>query len=174
MPILPRLRSFALLLSMAFLLGSVVWDVSAQSAVDPTAISVASTSDAGTSGNDVAIGETVRFRMVSRIPESTSITYTIRNQLAPNLEYVAGSANVSYQANTLPSFDGDFTGILNESTPSLSFPASRVSYDTNTNLLEFNFDSIINTDGDADYEFVHHSGRCSECAALRGGARKCA
>ena len=108
----------------------------------------------GSAGNErpVAIGEVVRYRLVAILPESTTISLRMDDVLAAGIEFVPGTARVSYLANTAPSLSGDFAGIQNEATPTLLFPASRISFDAVTRLLSFDFGSVINNDGDADQE----------------------
>lgn len=129
----------------------------------PPTISIAATSEVSTSdaedgsaGNErpVAIGEVITYRLVMGLPESTTISFAVNDVLAAGLEYVVGSARVSYVANTLPSMNGNFAGIQNEMTPSFTFPASRISFNGGTRTLRFDFGSIINNDGDADEELV--------------------
>lgn len=132
------------------------------SAADPASITIIATSDAttppavGTVGDPVpmAIGEQVTFRLKLQVPESTSIVYTARVTLPAELDYVGGSASVSYQANLQPSMDGDFVGISNSSTPTFAFPAGRIAFDSGTGTLSFDFGSIINNDGDGDEEWL--------------------
>jgi large repetitive protein len=125
--------------------------------------SIDGTSDAGTSeagdgstGNEraVAVGEEVTYRLVMTLPAATTISLRMDDILATGVEFVAGSARVSYLADTAPSFNGDFVGILNESEPSLPFPASNISFDFGTRTLSFDFGSVINNDGDSNFEYL--------------------
>lgn len=130
-------------------------------APDPAVFSVESTSEpstpetSGTPGDEVpvAVGEEVVFRIEFEMQESTTITLTVDHVVPAEMEYVAGSAYVSYLASTLPSLNGDFAGITNTSTPDLAFPAARVSFDGGTRMLRFDFGSVINNDGDSDAEW---------------------
>lgn len=130
------------------------------SAAAPNTISVPATSDpstlvgAGTVGDpiDLAVGEQVTLRMDVDLPESTTISLRVDQVLPAGLDYVSGSAVVSYMANTVPSFNGDFAGITGSSTPTFAFPASRVTFDSGTRRLSFDFGSVINNDGDVGDE----------------------
>lgn len=125
-------------------------------------ISLAGTSETATSDTPagtsvdpvpVAVGETVTVRLQFVFPESTTISLRIDNTFSSGLAYVAGSARVSYLADTVPSLNGDFVGIQNQSTPTLTFPASRLD-STSATALDFDFDSVINNDGDMGDEFL--------------------
>lgn len=122
------------------------------------ATTLASTSDVedGSAGNErpVAIGEVITYRLLMNLPESTTIFFSVEDVLADGLDYVAGSARVAYIANTSPTMIGDFAGIQNEMTPSFTFPASHINFNSGTRTLRFDFSSIINNDGDADEEFI--------------------
>lgn len=135
----------------------------AQPPAQPIVISLdgtteAATSDApdGSAGSErpVAVGEGVTYRLEVVLPESTAIDFTLESILQDGLDAVTGSARVSYQADTLPSFNGDFAGIPNSPEPAFTFPPARVSFDTGTRVLSLNFGSIINNDGDSGEEFI--------------------
>ena len=133
-------------------------------AADPEAnLSVVGTSEsatddgaAGSLGDPVpvAVGEVVMLRLKSVLPESTTISMNMIQVVPTGLAYVAGSARVSYQADTAPSFNPDFIGIQNEAQPTLTFPPSRIGFDAGTSTLSFDLDSVINNDGDLGDEFV--------------------
>lgn len=110
----------------------------------------------GSVGNErpVSIGEVITYRLQAVLPESTTISFRVADDLPSGLQFVAGSARVSYLANFSPSFNGDFGGIQNETEPSFPFPASRISIDIPTNTVSFDFGSIINNDGDSGFEFI--------------------
>lgn len=135
----------------------------AQPPAEPIVISVDGTTEAATSdapdgspGSErpIAIGEGVTYRLEIVLPESTSISFGLESTLPDGLEFISGSARVSYLADTLPSFSADFAGIPNSAEPALTFPSGRVSFDTGTRTLSFDFGSIINNDGDAGEEFI--------------------
>ncbi|HPM45254.1 MAG TPA: DUF11 domain-containing protein, partial [Caldisericia bacterium] len=126
----------------------------------PTKI-IVSTSDTMTSDvangslafpRPLAIGEKVKFRLYAPLSESTTISFEVVDQLEAGFEYVSGSAFVSYIADVVPSFAGDFSGIQNSVVPALPFPISRISYVGNE--VSFDFGSIINNDGDQDNEIA--------------------
>ena len=124
--------------------------------IDATSETATSDKEDGSTGNErpVAIGEQVTYRLVVPLPESTSIFFTIRDVLPTGVEFIPGSAKVSYLASTLPSLNGDFSGIQNESNPTFSFPASRINFNSGTRTLAFDFGSIINNDGDFNSEYL--------------------
>lgn len=129
---------------------------------DPAVIAVHATSEASTpvtagavgSPVPVAVGEQVTFRVEFVLPESTTISLTVDHVVPDDLEYVSGSATVSYVADSSPSFDGSFAGITNTPDPDFEFPASRVSFDSGSRVLSFDFGSIINNDGDSGDEWI--------------------
>ncbi|MBK9747144.1 MAG: hypothetical protein IPO91_10220 [Chloroflexi bacterium] len=117
--------------------------------VDATTNPVTATQPDGSSA-DIATDETVTLRIQFVLPESTTISIRTDTVLGASFTYVNNSARVSYLAGTLPSFNGDFAGIQNETEPSFTFPASRVTVIGST--LSFDFGSAINNDGDGDAE----------------------
>ncbi|RMG73513.1 MAG: DUF11 domain-containing protein [Chloroflexi bacterium] len=108
----------------------------------------------GSSNVPVVVGEIIRYRLVTILPESTSTTFEMSDVLVAGIEYISGSARVSYLADTAPTFHSDFTGIQNETTPTFTFPASRVTFNTGTRELLFNFGQVINNDGDPGAEQI--------------------
>ncbi len=119
--------------------------------VDTTTNPATATQPDGSSA-DIATDETVTLRIQFVLPESTTISLRIDTAFGANFTYVSNSARVSYLAGTLPSFNGDFSGIQNEAEPSFTFPASRVTVASNT--LSFDFGSVINNDGDGNAENI--------------------
>jgi len=108
----------------------------------------------GSAGNErpVAIGEIVTYRLQAVIPESTTISFRIDDDLPAGLQFVTGSARVSYLADATPSLNGDFAGIANQTEPLFPFPPSRITL--LGGILSFDFSSIINNDGDSGFEFI--------------------
>lgn len=62
---------------------------------------VVTTSEAHTTGSDVAIGEIVRYRLITRLPEGVIAKLRVVDQLPPGLQYVAGSARYMFLANQM-------------------------------------------------------------------------
>ena len=104
------------------------------------------------SGASIATGETATLRLQFTLLESTAISLEAKSDFGSSFTYVSNSARVSYMGDTVPSFNGDFAGIQNESEPTFVFPASRVSVSGST--VSFDFGSVINNDGDADSESI--------------------
>ena len=96
-----------------------------------------STTDAGTSGPNVAVGETATFRLVVTIPAGTFTDFQIQDALPAGYQFVNGSALVS-----LVSGAGQFTsstlsgaGLAQTSvgTPTFVMPDAAVSDNSTTN-----------------------------------------
>lgn len=122
-------------------------------ATNETGTSDSSLPNGGSSNVPVAIGEKVTYRAITELAESTTISLRLDDVLPDRIDFVPGSARVSYLADTLPSLFGDFAGIQNESSPSLPFPAGRINFNGGTRTLSFDFGTVINNDGDGDAEY---------------------
>ncbi len=124
------------------------------------------TSEAHTTGSGVAIGEIVRYRLVSRIPEGTQTSYVLRDAIPNGMSYLNdGTTNAafvyssSFSSSTLtdPSlnFIGDETTVAGV-TPTYTLSGGAISAGANGNGtdVDFNFGTITNTDNDATYEYI--------------------
>ena len=97
----------------------------------------------------VAVGEVIRYRLVTTVAEATSPNVVITDVLAPSIGFIAGSADVSYSADN--TFSGSGSYGTNQTTPTtLIVPA----YNTTTNTLTFTVGQVVNNDNDADDELL--------------------
>jgi fimbrial isopeptide formation D2 family protein/uncharacterized repeat protein (TIGR01451 family) len=127
--------------------------------------SVVSTSEPHTIGNNLAIGEIVRYRLQMRVTESTTNNVSIRDVLPNGLQFVDDStANIALVATdgitstSIPAgafVTGDET-TLASITPSFSIPVGAISGGpfTNGTDLNVNLGTLANNDNDANQEFV--------------------
>ncbi|HMO59990.1 MAG TPA: isopeptide-forming domain-containing fimbrial protein, partial [Roseiflexaceae bacterium] len=124
-------------------------------------------SEAHTSGTDVAIGEIVRYRVVARLAESTSINFQLSDNLPDGLQYLNdGTTRVAFVANEAGitsstiagpglSFVGNETTI-DTITPTFLMPAGAISGGPFTSGVDpvFSFGDVVNGDTDTDLEFL--------------------
>ncbi len=135
--------------------------------------SLVTTSEASTTGNNVAIGEIVRYQLVVQIPHATSPSYQIIDQLPTGLSFLNDGtikvAFVSASGTTLTSSDStinslpglNFAGSSSNVTPTATFPSSDISGGTGSggafvdgNQPVFSFSNVTNSDtnnSDPDY-----------------------
>jgi uncharacterized repeat protein (TIGR01451 family)/fimbrial isopeptide formation D2 family protein len=124
------------------------------------------TSEAHTSGSGVAVGEIVRYRLVSRIPEGTQTNYVLRDAIPPGMSYMNDGTTKaafvytsSFTSSTLTdpglNFIGDETTVASV-TPTYVLSGGAISAGANGNGtdVDFNFGTITNTDDDATYEYI--------------------
>lgn len=122
--------------------------------------SVISTSHAHTSASNVAIGESVRYRLTTTVPESITNGVIIRDQLPTGIRFISGSAKVALVATTSltsSTVSGAFvTGnetTVNSITPSVSITGQGGPFVSGTDV-DFDFGTLTNSDNDADSEFI--------------------
>ncbi len=125
-----------------------------------------STSEAHTSGSGVAIGEIVRYRLVSRIPEGTQTNYVLRDAIPNGMSYMNDGTtkasfvySSSFTSSTLT--DPSLNSIGDETTvsgvvPTYVLTGGAISAGANVNGtdVDFNFGTITNTDNDANFEYI--------------------
>lgn len=124
------------------------------------------TSEAHTTGTGVAIGEIVRYRLVSRIPEGTQTNYVLRDAIPNGISYLNDGTTraafvytTAFTSSTLtdPSlnFIGDETTVAGV-TPTYTLSGGAISAGANVNGtdVDFNLGTITNTDNDATFEYV--------------------
>jgi uncharacterized repeat protein (TIGR01451 family)/fimbrial isopeptide formation D2 family protein len=145
-------------------------DASAQVTVNnlTAAKTVVATSEASTAGTDVAIGEVVRYRTVTRVPEGTATDLRLVDSLPAGLHYFDdGTTKVAFVADTPASFtsstlSGAGLGAAgNETTigaitPTFVLPAGSISggpFGDGTDPT-FTLGTITNADNDTNDEFV--------------------
>ena len=125
--------------------------------------SIVATSEAATTGNNVAVGEIVRYHLWVQLPEGTAPSFQIQEALPTGLMYLDdGSASLAFisngpgiQSSTLGSGFVQ-TGASGAITPLSTLPASAVlngPFLDGTDPL-FSLGDLTNADNDADAEFV--------------------
>ncbi len=124
------------------------------------------TSEAHTTGTGVAVGEIVRYRLVSRIPEGTQTSYVLRDAIPNGISYLNDGTtraafvySTTFTSSTLtdPSlnFIGDETTVATV-TPTYTLSGGAISAGANGNGtdVDFNLGTITNTDNDATFEYI--------------------
>ena len=121
---------------------------------------------ASATDEDVAIGEIVRYRLVTQIPESTGDNYQITDLLPDGLLYLAGSANVAFISTNgqtggltssiitdagVHSIDPNFTPTVAITAVNSDNPGNSFSSGDNP---RFDLGTLTNTDNDSGAEFV--------------------
>ncbi len=128
--------------------------------------SIVTTSEAHTSGNNLAIGELVTYRLAVQLPQGTSPDFAVIDQLDPGLAFQAGSARLAFVANdggisssdpaigTGPQITGDSPAV----SPTFVIPAANIiatgDPQTESTTVRFELGTLTNADDDADAEFV--------------------
>ncbi len=128
--------------------------ITAQKSIAATSETHTSDAENGAAGNErpVTVGEVITYRLVTTLTEGTSANVQLTDTLAPGIEFIPGSARISYLANR--DMDFDYAGVLNESNPTFTFPAGRINFNAGTRLLTLNVGQIVNNDSDADSESI--------------------
>lgn len=116
--------------------------------------SLVSTSEAGTSGSDVAIGEIVRFRLAIDLPEGTSNNVIVSDTLQGGLSFIDSSrVKISFIADSAMTLPADLVSADNDAVPpTFVLPAGRIS--TSGQTVTFDLGNMINNDSDAGAETV--------------------
>jgi large repetitive protein len=129
---------------------------------------VLATSETSTTGNDVVIGEVVRYRLVTRVPESSSLTnFRITDALPDGLQFLNDStALVGFVSNGTGISSSTLSGtglILNGNettvgslTPTFVLPSGALlggPFTDGTDVI-FALGDLNNQDRDADQEFI--------------------
>ncbi len=117
----------------------------------------------------VAIGEIVRYRLVTRLPEGESLDFQIRDTIPTGLRFISDTtAMVAFVcnggANCITSSTLSGAGLVvggNETTintiaPTFTLPASAITPTTfnDATPVTFTLGSLVNSDGDSDLEYV--------------------
>ncbi len=128
--------------------------------------SIVATSESATSGTTLAIGEIVRYRLVTGIPESTVPTMVITDSLPNGLTYLNdGTTRVAFICNggaaCITSSDGTIgsSPVISGSavvTPTFVLPVGAINAGANTDGVDpgFSLGTLVNTDDDADGEYL--------------------
>ncbi len=129
--------------------------------------SLPTSSESTTLGNALTIGEVARFRIYSRLAEGTATTFQLIDQLPTGMRMLNdGTAMIAFVSNgggitssTIPGSGMSVAGnelTLSGVTPSFVFPTASVTggpFVSGTDPT-FNFGTLVNSDSDADQEFV--------------------
>ncbi|MFO0818029.1 MAG: SdrD B-like domain-containing protein [Pirellulales bacterium] len=129
--------------------------------------SIAATSEASTSGSNLTIGEIIRYRLATRLPEGTSTNFRLVDTLPTGLTYLNdGTTRLAFVSdgatNTIVSSVGALSGAGleivgdNASTyaslsPTFALPGSQI---TTGASLTFTLGDLTNLESDADDEYV--------------------
>ena len=130
------------------------------------------TSEAHTLNTDVAIGEIVRYRVSTIIPEGTSNDFQVRDLLPGGLLYIDdGTARLAFISNGAgitsstitcandPGSAGD-PGSINTALVNCTFPGGAITNQGTANPFSrgndpwFDFGNLVNSDDDGDREYV--------------------
>ncbi|MDB5337325.1 MAG: hypothetical protein JWN70_2944 [Planctomycetaceae bacterium] len=125
--------------------------------------SIVTTSEASTTGNNVAIGEIVRYRLLTSIPEGTSPSFQVIDNLPAGMMFLDdGTAKASLVSNA-----GFTSGLIGANATLMSTPtyglldgtistSSTIDDDTYTDGTDvyFKLGTLVNNDSDANLEFV--------------------
>ena len=135
--------------------------------------SVVSTSEAHTSGTDVAIGEIVRYRLQAQMPEGTSPNLQLRDRLPAGMTFLNdNTAMVAFVSDTPAMTSTTLSGAglnvvgnettINSVTPTFVLPGSAVSansgsdddtYNSGTDVY-FKMGDLVTSENDDNAEFV--------------------
>lgn len=123
--------------------------------------SLASTSEAGTSGSDVTIGEVATFRLVVTIPAGSLTNFQVQDLLPAGYQYVNGTARAglvgaltsSTLTAPLATIGSTPTVLLADAAVSASVSANTDAYASGTDVF-FKFGTITNTDTTAAVEAI--------------------
>ena len=126
--------------------------------------SIVATSEASTTGNNVAIGEIVRYRLLTTLPEGTAPNFQIHDFLPVGMQFLNdGTAKVS-----LVSDAGFTSGLIGANQTLLAPPPTYVllnnavstsatinddTYGDGTDVF-FKLGTLVNNDNDANAEYV--------------------
>lgn len=109
----------------------------------------------------VSIGETVRYRLVTELPEGTANTATIRDYLPGGQQYVVGSGRVALVSDS--GMTSSFvctsgtglmvTGNTATVTPTCGIDANGTTFNSGTDP-RFALGNLVNNDSDTDGEYI--------------------
>jgi len=122
-------------------------------ALDPVK-SLTATSEAFTPGNDVAVGEIVRYRLQFQITEGTFPNLAMVDTLAPGLQFLDPTqVFVSFTSDVPMGSAADLAGANNgDMPPTFLLDPSRIT--TMGQQVRFDLGTITNNDHDANAEFI--------------------
>jgi fimbrial isopeptide formation D2 family protein/uncharacterized repeat protein (TIGR01451 family) len=129
----------------------------------PLTKSIVATSEAHTSGTNLAIGEIVRYRLVAQFPEGVTNSFALRDNLPNGLTFLNdGTATIAFISNgpglTSSTISGPGLAINGAApaTPTFTVPAGAISGGpfTSGTDVRFNLGNLTNADRDDDFEYV--------------------
>jgi len=114
--------------------------------------SIQGSTDSGTTGSDLTIGEVVTYRLSTDIPEGTSLAFTILDTLPGDITY-AGDPRLSFISDVAMTVPGDLAGANNGAIPpTFSIPGARVVVVGQD--IAISLGDLVNNDSDSDDETV--------------------
>ncbi len=119
--------------------------------------SIVSTSDSGTSGANVVVGEVVTFQLQFELAEGANAVVVLRDLLPAGLRFLPNDPVAISYTNVATSIGGLAAGTFTNATNDALISASlTVDDDTFTDGADvfFKLGTLVNTDTDADREFV--------------------
>ncbi len=140
--------------------------------------SLVDTSEAHTTGTNVAIGEIIRYRLVAEIPEGTLTNFQFDDRLPTGMRFLDdGTARVAFISNGGGITSNETVGALNlalgtapaitgnaPTAPVFALPDANVGSDASTSSdpdvyidstdPQFKLGDIVNADNDADSEYL--------------------
>ncbi|MGB0846809.1 MAG: isopeptide-forming domain-containing fimbrial protein [Thiolinea sp.] len=119
------------------------------------------TADTNADPRPVSIGERVRYRLATRIPEGTASSAQLVDYLPNGQQYIPGTATVALVSTTgisstftcTTGASLNMTGNSSNVTPSCGIDANGTTFNTGTNPV-FTIGNLINNDSDADDEYI--------------------
>ncbi|MCL4207221.1 MAG: isopeptide-forming domain-containing fimbrial protein [Pirellulaceae bacterium] len=116
--------------------------------------SIVATSEASTTGNDVTIGEIVRYRLQAEFTGGTFPNVTLVDTLPAGLTFLNdGEVRISFTADNAWTLEANLAGASNNAVPpTFVLPAGRILVAGQT--VTFDLGTITNNDADANLEFV--------------------
>jgi LPXTG-site transpeptidase (sortase) family protein len=130
---------------------------------------VVAISEDSTTGNDVAIGEVVRYRLVIDLPEGTTVNLQLLDNIVANMAYLNdGSTRVAFICNSGPACASSSTPTIGSNpvisgntvvTPTFVLPAAAITGGTGNPFPDgdnplFSLGTVTNNDNDSDAEYV--------------------
>jgi len=114
--------------------------------------SIQGSTDSGTTGSNLTIGEVVTYRLSTDIPEGTSLAFIVLDTLPGDLTY-AGDPRLSFIADSSMTVPADLAGANNGAVPpTFPIPGARVSVSGQD--ITISLGNLVNNDSDAGDETV--------------------
>ena len=114
--------------------------------------SIQGSTDSGTAGSNLTIGEVVTYRLSTDIPEGTSLAFTLLDTLPGDLTY-AGDPRLSFISDVAMTVPADLAGANNGTVPpTFSIPGVRVV--VVGQAITISLGDLVNNDSDPGDETV--------------------